>query len=73
MLKYVDEKNHELRYVLKNKRTGDVYFVILFTLVHVPTSKESSPAGSRPSTEDGNGEPHSRFDHELAPSADDVD
>ncbi|PGH03043.1 hypothetical protein AJ79_07476 [Helicocarpus griseus UAMH5409] len=31
--KYIDEKNHQLRYVLKNKRTGDVYFVLTFTLL----------------------------------------
>ncbi|OAX79617.1 hypothetical protein ACJ72_06063 [Emergomyces africanus] len=31
--KYIDAKNHQLRYVLKNKRTGDVYFVVLFTLL----------------------------------------
>jgi len=31
--KYIDEKNHELRYVLKNRSTGDVYFVLLFTLL----------------------------------------
>lgn len=31
--KYIDAKNHQLRYVLKNKSTGDVYFVVLFTLL----------------------------------------
>ncbi|PGH13885.1 hypothetical protein AJ80_06154 [Polytolypa hystricis UAMH7299] len=31
--KYIDEKNHELRYVLKNKETDDIYFVLLFTLL----------------------------------------
>lgn len=31
--KYIDKKNHELRYVLKNKATGDIYFVLLFTLL----------------------------------------
>ncbi|EEH45137.1 uncharacterized protein PADG_01287 [Paracoccidioides brasiliensis Pb18] len=31
--KYINVKNHQLRYVLKNKRTGDVYFVVLFTLL----------------------------------------
>lgn len=29
----VDDKLHELRYVLKNVRTGEVYLVVLFTLV----------------------------------------
>ncbi|KAL2216681.1 hypothetical protein M432DRAFT_75954 [Thermoascus aurantiacus ATCC 26904] len=31
--KYIDEKNHELRYTLKNRRTGVVYFVVMFTLI----------------------------------------
>ncbi|EEP77468.1 conserved hypothetical protein [Uncinocarpus reesii 1704] len=31
--KYIDQKNHSLRYVLKNKNTGDIYFVVLFTLL----------------------------------------
>ena len=32
-VKYIDEKNHYLRYVLKDRNTGQVYLVILFTLV----------------------------------------
>ncbi|OJD20417.1 hypothetical protein ACJ73_08249 [Blastomyces percursus] len=31
--KYIDARNHQLRYVLKNKRTGDIYFIVLFTLL----------------------------------------
>ncbi|KAI1914205.1 hypothetical protein LOZ53_002089 [Ophidiomyces ophidiicola] len=31
--KYIDKKNHQLRYVLKNKNSGDIYFVVLFTLL----------------------------------------
>lgn len=30
---YVDAKTHELRYTLKNMKTGDVYCVVLFTLL----------------------------------------
>ncbi|KAL1966367.1 hypothetical protein VTN77DRAFT_4509 [Rasamsonia byssochlamydoides] len=37
--KYIDEKNHKLRYTLKNRRTGDVYFVVLLTLL-IHDSKE---------------------------------
>ncbi|KAI9039010.1 DUF1769 domain-containing protein [Aspergillus affinis] len=33
ILQYIDEDNHELRYVLKNKTTDEVYLVVLFTLV----------------------------------------
>ncbi|KAL9062135.1 MAG: hypothetical protein Q9157_009198 [Trypethelium eluteriae] len=31
--KYIDEKTHSLRYVLKNRRTGDVFFVVIFKLL----------------------------------------
>ncbi|KAF2102157.1 DUF1769-domain-containing protein, partial [Rhizodiscina lignyota] len=31
--RYIDEKTHTLRYVLKNKKTGEVYFCVLFTLL----------------------------------------
>lgn len=30
--KYIDRKNHSLRYVLKNTKTGEVYFIVLFIL-----------------------------------------
>lgn len=29
----IDEENHELRYVLKDIRTGHTYLVVCFTLV----------------------------------------
>ena len=29
-----DRRNHDLRYVLKDRETGNVFFVVLFTLVH---------------------------------------
>ncbi|KAI5292277.1 hypothetical protein KEM52_006479 [Ascosphaera acerosa] len=32
---YIDEKHHELRYVLKNKVTGDLYFSLRFNLPRV--------------------------------------
>lgn len=31
--KYIDDKTHKLRYVLKNKDTGDIYFAVVFTLL----------------------------------------
>ncbi|KAI9692695.1 MAG: hypothetical protein M1820_009445 [Bogoriella megaspora] len=31
--KYIDEKTHALRYVLKNRRTGELYFVVIFKLL----------------------------------------
>jgi len=50
VLKYVDEKNHELRYVLKNRKTGDVIFVVLFTLLFTDTGTPPSNNGSRSSS-----------------------
>ena len=39
-IKYVDEKNHDLRYVLKNRHTNQVYFVVLFSLLLVGVGDE---------------------------------
>lgn len=33
VIKYVDAKTHELRYVLKNKESGEVYVAFMFTLL----------------------------------------
>ena len=33
-IRYINDKTHHLRYVFKNVKTGDVYFVIIFTLLH---------------------------------------
>ena len=33
MLKYIDEKTHELRWVFKNNATGEVYFCVIFNLL----------------------------------------
>ncbi|KAF2085483.1 DUF1769-domain-containing protein, partial [Saccharata proteae CBS 121410] len=33
VLKYIDDKTHALRWVFKNKTTGDVYFVVVFNLL----------------------------------------
>lgn len=33
VIKYIDSKTHELRYTLKNKTSGEVYCVVLFTLL----------------------------------------
>ncbi|KAK2767621.1 hypothetical protein FQN54_003779 [Arachnomyces sp. PD_36] len=74
VIKYVDEKTHELRYVLKNRKTGDVYFVILFTLEHLPSSKTTSLAGSSSSTRNSSmEESRARFEHEKAPCSDNLD
>ena len=33
VIKYVDDKTHKLRYVFKDKETGQVYFAVVFTLL----------------------------------------
>lgn len=33
VMRYIDEKNHDLRYVLKDPAIGRVYQVVLFTLI----------------------------------------
>ena len=33
VIKYIDSKSHELRYTLKNKTSGEIYCVVLFTLL----------------------------------------
>jgi hypothetical protein len=47
--RYIDEKNHELRYTLKNRRTNETYLIVLFTLLlHDPheDSDETLSAGA---------------------------
>lgn len=45
----VDDQLHELRYVLKNVRTGEVYLVVLFTLVW---KRESEQDGEQTGEQD---------------------
>jgi len=33
VLRYIDDKTHKLRYVFKNKESGDVFFVVVFSLL----------------------------------------
>lgn len=52
ILDYLDEKHRELRYVLKNRQTGDVYLVVLFALVQLdgedePAEKENAEKMSK--------------------------
>ncbi|KAL4784559.1 hypothetical protein BJX76DRAFT_326923 [Aspergillus varians] len=67
-LHYIDEKTHSLRYVLKNRASGEVYLVVLFTLVHENDNQnpESEPEQQEKAKEN-------RFDWEEEPSAADVE
>lgn len=33
MIKYINDKTHNLRYVFKNRKTNEVYFVVVITLL----------------------------------------
>ncbi|RHZ70887.1 hypothetical protein CDV55_104806 [Aspergillus turcosus] len=78
--KHIDEKNHYLRYVLKNRETDEVYFVVLFTLILVnydkePEVKEGAKQETQESTEK-NQESEGKlgkFGWEPEPSAADVE
>ncbi|KAI9376698.1 hypothetical protein BJX61DRAFT_538605 [Aspergillus egyptiacus] len=77
-LNYIDEKTQSLRYVLKNRATGDVYFVVLFKLVHVPDGDGDGDQRQRQrqgeqEKEDGGNTKGARFEWEEEPSADDVE
>jgi hypothetical protein len=78
--KFIDEKNHDLRYVLKNRETGEVYFVVMFTLILLdkekePEVKERSKREIQESTEnnEGNEGKLGKFEWEPEPSAGDVE
>jgi Protein of unknown function (DUF1769) len=85
VIKYVDEKTHELRYVLKNRTTDDIYAVVLFSLLygderdeigqkdHPPMYEESS-GPERSGNADVSAKPRGEeFGDERPPSEDDVD
>lgn len=81
VIKYVDEKTHELRYVLKNRSTDEIYAVILFSLLfgegsggpqsHAE-SKEGSTRGSSKDNDKKSGAGED-FGPEKSADEDDVD
>ena len=81
VIKYVDEKSHELRYVLKNKKTDEVYAVILFSLILDEKSDgfESSAQARKDSVEipstkaQDKKKPDKDSDPEIPADEDDVD
>ena len=63
-------RTHDLRYVLKNKETGDVFFVVVFTLVlkeDVEKEEEANNGARKPAGA------HQQLDDEVETSADDLD
>ncbi|KAJ5684467.1 uncharacterized protein N7477_000812 [Penicillium maclennaniae] len=47
----VDDEHNELRYVLKDSKTGTVYLVVLFTLLRNPAESEQAPSSGEPVNE----------------------
>ncbi|CDM33438.1 hypothetical protein DTO013E5_7306 [Penicillium roqueforti] len=68
IMKYVDEKNHELRYTLKDISTGRVYLTVLFSVVLRGTEDEQDHSKSE-QRDDSLG----KFDWEPEPSSGDVE
>ncbi|KAJ9655182.1 hypothetical protein H2198_005878 [Neophaeococcomyces mojaviensis] len=78
VIAYVDSKTHELRYTLKNFKTGEVYCVVLFTLLFGDELKEMEKKEGDNTT--GEGSSDTKQDKntdeavdEPAPGDDDVD
>jgi hypothetical protein len=47
VLKYVDDKTHKLRYVFMNKEKEEVYFVVIFSLLHGEELQEKADEDAR--------------------------
>lgn len=79
-MQYIEEKNHDLRYVLKDSGTGRVYLVVLFTLVlrgtdQEPAHKEQVTKGLdeiKAKNEESNGS-LGKFEWESSSSASDIE
>ena len=61
------------RYVLKNKETGDVLFVVVFTLLHKEDAdKEAASIAPQKATEKTKGT-ETKGESDFEPTADDLD
>ena len=69
VIRYIDSKSHELRYTLKNKTTGDIYMVVVFTLLFGEELKEAEKEPDE-EAEAGNGPD---VVDDAPPNEDDVD
>ncbi|KAE8353980.1 hypothetical protein BDV28DRAFT_96516 [Aspergillus coremiiformis] len=74
VLQYINKDNHSLRYVLKNRETGEVYLVVLFTLLlqGMDEAESMRKVAKEPHETNTNGN-IGRFDWEPESSADDVE
>ena len=64
IINYLNEENHALRYVLKNRKTGDVYLVVIFSLLLL----ENQGSGN-----EGEKVENDKHDHERTQDQDGVD
>jgi hypothetical protein len=69
-MKYVEEKNHELRYTLKDTSTGQVYLAVVFDVVR-QTEDEQNKCGQ--GHDDASKDNLGKFEWEPEPSAGDVE
>lgn len=68
VIKYVDSKTHELRYVLKNRKTDELYAAFMFTLLW---GEEKAKEEER-EAEAGNGSTPAKKDEGLKKADDDI-
>jgi hypothetical protein len=69
--KYIDERNHKLRYTLKNRHTNETYLIVLFTLLlHERNSEGVTNSSSDDKEKIGK---QGNFDWEKEPGEEDVD
>jgi hypothetical protein len=68
-MKYVDEKNHELRYTLKDVSTGRVYLAVVFSVVLCEIENKKDHGEQKKGEDDNLG----KFEREPEPSSGDVE
>lgn len=72
---FADRRTHELRYTLKDTVTGDVYFVVVFTLIlREDVEKEEAQEGEKyKNTKEPEAASAAPATSDFQPSADDLD
>jgi len=76
--KYIDERNHKLRYTLKNRHTDETYLIVLFTLLLHDSKEEVEERHSDGVTNTSSNDKEKtgkqgNFDWEKEPGEEDVD
>ncbi|OAP62449.1 hypothetical protein AYL99_04652 [Fonsecaea erecta] len=76
VIQYVDSKTHELRYTLKNKRSGEVYGVVVFTLLFGEELRQAAReygSDNQDRVEGDEGHDHDREREDIPSDEDDID